>query len=140
MTGANSTLSSAFCSHFLNFISRRSFSVSFNHLHLGLLILLPVYSKTFLNYTSMIHSYSLFFIMSATVSEHLYNSRNYGLLLALHIPCSITGPCILLNIFLFHVFSLLLPLSVTGHVLTPHTTTGFTIDRGLQIYISMSMC
>ena len=131
-----SILSTAFCHHLLTLISHRSFATSSNHLNLGLPILLLPSSlllKYFHNYPSMIHSYqcpihsNLFFVMCATLSKSSCSSRNSWLVLILHIPCSTTGLFILLNIFLSHIFSLFISISVMGHVSLPYTTTGFTI-------------
>jgi hypothetical protein len=44
--------------------------------------------------------------MSPTMSKPLYSSRNSLLFLILYIPCSTTGPYILLNAFLSHILSL----------------------------------
>jgi hypothetical protein len=59
------------------------------------------------------------------LSKSLYSSRNSSLVIR-PISCSTTGPYIPLNIFLTHVFSLLISISVTGQVSLPHTATGFT--------------
>ena len=132
---AHSSLTTFISHHLITFISNRSFSTSSSRLNLGLsLVLLSSGLPWNIFLTALpwiilatcpIHS-SLFFFMSATVSKSLYISDNFWLLLILYIPCSITSPYILLNIFLSHVFSLFISISVIVHVSLPHITTGFT--------------
>ena len=97
---------------------RRSFSTSSNHLNLGLPTL-PWSNVT----RCPIHS-NHFFLMSAAMSKYLYSSWNSWLVHILHIPCTTTGPYIVLSIFFSHVFSLFISIFVMGHVSLPHSTTG----------------
>ena len=88
ITDANSSVSAALCRHLLTSVSLKSFSKSSNYLNLGLpILLLPTgfLSNIFLSSLPWcILSRrrilpSLFFSLSALVSESLYSSRNFWL-------------------------------------------------------------
>jgi len=146
ITDAYSSLLSVVCCHLLTFVSPISFSTSSSHLILGLAILLlpsGLLSNIFLNVlprsiltTCPIHS-NLFFLMSATMTRSLYSSLNSGLVLILYIPCSTTGPRILLNIFRSHVSSLVTTISLTAHVSLPNTTASSTIVLHILILTAL---
>ena len=133
ITDAHSSLSTAFCHHLLNFISRRSFSTSSSHLNLCLPLLpllsglLPNIFLTVLPWTTFttcpIHS-KLFFLIPAIMSRSLNSSLNSWSALILHMPCSTAGPSNLLNIIPFYVPSLFRSISATAHVSLPHTAAG----------------
>jgi hypothetical protein len=55
----------------------------------------------------------------------LNSSLNSWFVLILHIPCSITGAYILLNIFPSYVHILFKSISVISHVSLLYTTAGF---------------
>ena len=136
-------------------ISPISFSTSSSHLNLDLPLLpLPSSSlpNTFLTAlprsiltTCPIHS-RIFFLISATTSRSLYSALSSSLVLILHIPCSTTGPHVLLNIFLSHVLYLFISDSVTAHVPLPNTAVGFTtilytlILTALLLALDLSIC
>ena len=69
--------------------------------------------------------HSNLFLISATMSRTLNSYLNSWLVLILHIPCSITGAYILLNILPSHVLILFKSILVIAHVSLPYTTTGF---------------
>jgi len=82
---AHSCLSTTIFRHCLNFISRRSFSISFNHLKRGLPNSLSSFRftpKYFLIYPSTIHSYEIFYPLQSclfTICYYVYSlcsSRN----------------------------------------------------------------
>jgi hypothetical protein len=136
---AYSSLLTAFCHQLFTLLSCRSFSALSNHLNLGLplllLLLLPacllwstyitVLPWSFLT-VCPIYS-SLFFLIFAAICRFFYSSHNSWILFILHVPCSTTGPWILLNISLFRVPSLLISISVMAHVSFPYTVTGYDI-------------
>ena len=63
---------------------------------------------------------------AAATSRCFYRSLNSRLVLILHIPCSTTGPYLLLNIF-FYVFIRFISVSLMPHVSLPYTAAGFTV-------------
>ena len=109
----------------LNLHLPRSFSASSSHLNLGLpLFRLPsgLLLNTFLSAlhwsiltACSIHS-NLFFLIFATMLRFLYSSLNSRFVPVLYVPCSVTGPYILLNIFLSHIPGIFLSISVIVQV------------------------
>lgn len=134
ITDSHSSLSSSYCLHLLNFIYHTSFSTSSSHLSLDLPLLLPtgLLSSTLsvipwsIFTTRPIHS-NLFFLISSTISISVHRSLNSWLVPIIHTPSPTTAPHIFLNIFLSHVLSLFVSISVTAHISLPYTTTGLTI-------------
>ena len=120
ITDARSSLSAAFYYNLFTLISRTSFSKSSNHLQLGLPLFtsLTFTLKYFLTCPSLIHSYytsNLFqplLLIYANMLRYSHTSRSSLSVLFLHIPCTTTVPCNLLNIFLFHLPSLFISTSV----------------------------
>ena len=137
ITDPCSYLSTTYRQHLLNFISRKSFYVYILQLSQPRsscsTTSLRFTLKYLLNCPSLIHSYYVsnpfhsFLFLSATISKSLYSSLNSRLDLFLHTPCSTTVPCILFNIILSHVPSLVISISAIAHISLPHTTTVFTI-------------
>jgi hypothetical protein len=72
--------------------------------------------------TCPIHS-NLFFLMFAPMSRYVCSFLNCWLILILHIPSCSSGPYILLSIFLCHVLSIFMSISVMARVSLPYTTS-----------------
>ena len=128
----HSSLLIVLCHHLLTFICRRTFSASSGHLNLGLpLLLLPsgLLSNIFLTVfpwsiliTCPVHS-NLFILISATISRSLYSSVSWPVHI-FHIAFSTNGPNVLLNVFLSHISSLFISISVTDVISLQNTTAG----------------
>ena len=145
ITVARSSPSTANCRNLLNLISLRYFYTLSSHLNLCfpfLLLLSRLISTAFLSLlhwsilsTDPSHS-NLIFLISAIMSRSLYSSLNSWSVLTLHIPCSTTGPCTLLNISL-HGPILFISISVTASASLSNTTAGFTIVVCILISVAL---
>ena len=112
---AHSSLSTAFCHHLYIFQLFQSRSSPFR-------TSLQFTLKYFLNCPSLIHSYYMSnpfespLLISTAMSRFLYSSINSSLVVIFHIPCSTTGPCTLLDIFLSYMgLFISIPLTAQFH-------------------------
>ena len=135
------SLSNALFHHLLTFNSHRSFPSSSSHLNLGFPLLLlssGLLSNIFVTVlpwsiltACSIHS-NFFFLIFVTMLKSLHSSLSSWLVHILHIPCSTTGPHVLLNIFLIHVLSLFISFSVIAHV-SPILCFNYWFSHGSKI-------